>query len=360
MGLLAGETCSIDTRCRVPNAESVLPLSDISALSASVDPERRSPVADAAAAQWGYPPGAARFWRSSARHVFAVHTELTRLPSGYLRLAPASRVPLAETLAVAEAMATLADRGLASAPAVWSTSGRLVETVSTTIGPLHATVVAAAAGDHLDADDLVESQANEWGAALARLHRDGDGAGPALPDGRARTDRELAGLASDPGVAVAVARLRSWLGDQTVDGYGLVHGDFELDNLAWCDGKPTCFDFDEAEHGWFVADIAFAVRDLLPDPRVLADRAPPLLEAFLDGYRVELPTAVISRPQLLGFTAVNTLRLLARLRPLLSEPPGVGADLLAGRAGVRPLRVVIEEHAQRYRLLATDLASLVH
>ncbi|HEX4702454.1 MAG TPA: hypothetical protein VH352_10040 [Pseudonocardiaceae bacterium] len=40
----------------------------------TLDDARRSPVADAVAAAWGYPAGTARHVRSSAGHVFTVRT----------------------------------------------------------------------------------------------------------------------------------------------------------------------------------------------------------------------------------------------------------------------------------------------
>ena len=74
-----------------------------------------------------------------------------------------------------------------------------------------------------------------------------------------------------------MVNLRSQLTQLPLEGIGLVHGDFELDNLKWSHGIPTAFDFDEAAVSWFAADVAIAVRDI-------ADR-PELLAAFLSGYR---------------------------------------------------------------------------
>jgi hypothetical protein len=65
---------------------AVLPLSEIVTLAATLDDAGRSPRADAVAAAWGLPAGAARFWRSSATHVFAV-------PGAYLRFVPAGWRP---------------------------------------------------------------------------------------------------------------------------------------------------------------------------------------------------------------------------------------------------------------------------
>jgi Ser/Thr protein kinase RdoA (MazF antagonist) len=73
------------------------------------------------------------------------------------------------------------------------------------------------------------------------------------------------------------------------DCFGLTHGDFELDNIAWESGEPTVYDFDDAALSWFAADIAFALRDLtggtgLPEPEHRLG-----YEGFLAGYREVRP-----------------------------------------------------------------------
>ena len=65
-------------------------------------------------------------------------------------------------------------------------------------------------------------------------------------------------LVHDPALVAAVRRLGDRLSELPRDPscYGMIHGDFELDNLAWVDDTPTSFDFDDAARSWFVADVA--------------------------------------------------------------------------------------------------------
>lgn len=344
----------------------MLPLSQIVALRDTLDDQWRSPVADTVAAAWGYPPGSARFWRSSARHVFEVSGDGPH-GTAFLRFAPAGHVPRADVDAVALLMNRLADRGVGCARALGSSSGKLVETLSTSIGPVHATLVAAAPGSLLDADDLTADQARAWGASLATMHRDGSAAaaGVALADGGDRTERDLGLLGGDERVTEAVHAVRSRLAQRarTPDAFGLIHGDFELDNLAWTGDRAVAYDWDEAEASWFAADIAYAVRDLVTDPRVLLDGPLPLLDAFLDGYRAGRPEADVDRAQLVLFTAANALRSLARLVPVLAEDPAAGGGLTASPAagGAVPLslRTVLERYADRQRTIASDLVPLL-
>ena len=50
----------------------MMPLTEIDRLKQTVAGSWGSPVADKVAAQWGYPAGTAKWWRSSAFHVFVL------------------------------------------------------------------------------------------------------------------------------------------------------------------------------------------------------------------------------------------------------------------------------------------------
>lgn len=341
----------------------MLPLSELARVGDTVGPDGRSPIADVVAAAWGHPPGAASFWRSSASHVFVVLDEDRTRRVGFLRFVPAQLVGRREVAAVAALMERLAGAGAATAPLLRSSSGSLVETVDVDGRQVHAMLVAAVDGALVDPDDLTAESAQAWGAALGRLHRDGDGvaAGLDLPEGRDRTDAALAAFAGDAVLGDVVAEVRSRLAalPRQRGSYGIVHGDFELDNLAWVDGAPIAYDFDEAERSWFAADIACAFRDLVPEPRALAADPPASVTAFLTGYRRERPAMSIDLDQLVLFTAVNALRSLARLGPVLAEDPDAGRGILVNAASGQPLRTVVDNYAARLRHIAVDLAPLL-
>jgi len=65
---------------------------------------------------------------------------------------------------------------------------------------------------------------------------------------------------------------------------GLIHGDFELDNLVWTGNAVAIMDFDDSAHHFYVADIAFVLRDLFEEGFKGDD---PRFEAFLRGYSVQ-------------------------------------------------------------------------
>jgi Ser/Thr protein kinase RdoA (MazF antagonist) len=307
-----------------------MPLSEIAGLAATVGADGRSEVADAVAARWGLPAGAARFWRSSACHVFAVRDPA----AAYLRFVPAhwrARVRV-------EAVATVMERlGTGVAAPLQSVAGRLVETVATPAGTVHATLVAAAPGRPIDVADLTAAQALAWGAALARLHRDAHADGLPETFGGDPVD-------GDPALAEAVARLRTALAGlpRDADCFGAVHGDFELDNLAWVADTPTAYDFDDAGRSWFVADIGHALRDVLApgaDPAGVATA-----ERFLAGYRTVRRLSDVELGWLPLFAAAYAAAWLRRLPAVLDVEPSP-----AGPSWLGPLRERLTGHARRQR-----------
>jgi Ser/Thr protein kinase RdoA (MazF antagonist) len=311
-------------------------LGEIHRHSLTVDGSRRSPVADLAAAAWGYPAGAARFRRSSASHVFAVGD------SFYLRLIPATHRSRAAVVAVADLVCTLAGRELPVAPPVPSRSGALVETVATPLGGMHATLVTAAPGRQIDVEELDPLRAAAWGAALARLHRDGGDAGDSLPGPFPELASVSALFPDDPAFVSAAQTLARQLDTLPRDAasFGTVHGDFELDNLGWAGGTPVAYDFDEAARSWYVADIAYAVRDLAGGK---------LLDTFLDGYRGVRPVPDLAHLPLV--TGAHAVCSAVRVRRALDEErPGEPAWLVE-------LRGKLERYVSRQRRAAIDAAT---
>ena len=71
--------------------------------------------------------------------------------------------------------------------------------------------------------------------------------------------------------------------------YGLIHYDFELDNVFYDQTSRTCsvIDFDDAVYHWYLMDIVQAL-DSLQD-EVPPDELPAKRAAFLEGYRSKFP-----------------------------------------------------------------------
>jgi Ser/Thr protein kinase RdoA (MazF antagonist) len=326
-----------------------MPLSEIAGLTACVDDQGRCEVADLVAAAWGLPPGTARFWRSSASHVFAVSGAVGPAPGAYLRFVPEWRRSRERVAAVAELMDRYSRHGQDVAQPIVSAHGRLVETVATRRGGVHAMLVAAAPGRQVEVEELTVGRARAWGAALARLHRHGadDGAlAGRLPEYFGDLEDAERALADDRPVVDAIARLRAGLGRLPRDPgcFGVVHGDFELDNVAWNGQTGTAYDFDDAGLCWFAADIAHALRDVQAIGPAWAES--PIARAFLTGYRSVrgLPDREVA--WLPMFVAAHAAAWLIRLPGIVDSDPA-----RADPPWLVTLRGKLHERAGRFRAI---------
>lgn len=135
-------------------------LTEIDRLTQTVSGAWDSPIADQVAAQRGCPAGTARWWRSSASHVFVLPGNGRRR---YLRCVPDSYRGPKSLAAVAELMARLSDGGSAVVRPVAAASGALTTTAATGLGAMHAMVVEPAPGAEVDVSELTESRAWHWG-----------------------------------------------------------------------------------------------------------------------------------------------------------------------------------------------------
>lgn len=327
----------------------MMPLSEIDRLKRTVSAAWESPVADQVAAAWGYPAGTAKWWRSSASHVFVLPD-----PEGkrYLRFVPDAYRGAAPVAAVGSLMEALAAGGAAVVRPVPAPTGHLTMTVATALGPMHAMVVEAASGEQLDVEDLDEERARAWGAALAAVHDSAAPTGADLPEAFTELAEIPARFADDSALVKAVARLAERIAALPGDAsrFGIVHGDFELDNLAWEDGRATAFDFDEAAFSWYAADIAYALRDLTgPDGR-FAEEHRGLAGAFIAGYRSVRSFDEADLANLRLFAGAHAACSLVRIASALDTP---GDDEPEWRAD---LRAKLNVMARSHRELALSVA----
>lgn len=252
-------------------------------------------------------------------------------------------------------MARLSDGGSAVVRPVAAESGALTVTVATGLGAMHAMVVEPAPGAEVEVGELTESRARHWGQALARLHRDAAGLDAGLPEsfGELQDVGEL--FADDAELGGATARLADMMSElpRCEDRWGVVHGDFELDNMAWEEGGPIAYDFDEAALSWYAADVAFAVRDLTDHTGRPAAAHRALFDAFLDGYRGVRPFDDEDLGRLPLFAGLHAAASLVRITRALGEPARQEPDWLS------ELRDDLTDMARTRRQLVIDVAQEV-
>ena len=160
-------------------------------------------------------------------------------------------------------------------------------------GSYYATAFARVRGTQLEDIELTGPIAFEYGKTLGRLH---SLSADFHPEIKKWTHAEALDWIEDvlaehhaPDCARSeLASLEAALSALSIcgDNYGLVHYDFELDNVFYDAASNTCavIDFDDGMYHWYALDIAQvfdSLEDALSDAPLEAAKA-----AFLDGYAV--------------------------------------------------------------------------
>ncbi len=259
-------------------------LSTMLRVDRTIDDAGSSPIAERIVSAWPHDAGSLGFVRSSANVIYAFsHGDAEYV----LRFADDAERGVGELAAEAALMTWLANRGVPTPSPLPSLQGRAVETITTSLGTFHALALPILNGTVLDLDGFDQPRARAWGEAMGRLHAALDACPPDLaaqwPTWRDQLERLRPLLHDRPDAVRAeldgVAALLGALPEEP-GSFGLIHGDFEPDNLVWQGSSVQLFDFDACARGWRLADAAFALRDRFAAGTGAED---PIVGAFLDG-----------------------------------------------------------------------------
>ncbi len=284
-------------------------------IDATVDDKGGSPVAEQILGSWEPDAGSIKFFRSSANFVFRFRR--AGVPY-FLRFAHSSERRRDDIDTEMSVVASLDRQGVRVAAPLPGPGGRFVTTAETEFGTFHGVVLVALQGRTLDIDELIPPQFHAWGAGLGRLHRGMTMLPTETVSARRSWQDDLAFAAvyiphDRPAVRYELEQLSRQLSILPVEleHFGLIHFDFELDNLVWDEAGLGVLDFDDCARYWYAADIAFALGDLFErgyDPR---NRS---LQEFLRGYETERPLDSDLAAALPTFLRLADLLRYARVR----------------------------------------------
>lgn len=278
----------------------------------TVDEEWRSPLAFKLMENWGYDEGQVYYWRASANFIFVCKREGKTY---YLRFNEVSERSDKEIAAELKGVKYLAEHSIRVAQPVESKNGLLIETVETEWGTFHAVLFEAAEGEHLEFEELDGEQFFLWGRSLGELHKVLKKATSELKDGRPSWSDHLTNVEqvlpqNDLTLRRELQSLKEWATHlrRTDGNFGLIHYDFELDNIKVKDHQMEMLDFDDCAAYWFVADIIYALRDAGE-----FDLRSPNIQKFLDGYRqqTQLDDELLHESE--GFSRMHQLVLYSKL-----------------------------------------------
>lgn len=172
---------------------------------------------------------------------------------------------------------------------VESLQGNYVETYNIDDTIFNAVMFKEVKGKHLECHQLSSDYFKLWGQSMAKIHSSSEN----YPCDRRRKDWELLlddaiNLVSEEDKVFEkkcedIRQKLNKLSRNKAD-YGLIHFDMEQDNLIWKDEEVHAIDLDDCSYHWFIADIAYALRDIFDDGQNinLNDNG---FKSFLEGYR---------------------------------------------------------------------------
>lgn len=241
---------------------------------------------------WEHDEGTLELWRASSNFVYAFEYNQVQY---FLRLSFDQDNSIEQIKAELEFMQYLQSNGFPTVTPIQSINKKLIETLKTPEGTYIAVVFNAANGINLDEDTITEKQMEEWGKSLASLHCLSKTFEPVCNRRKSWLDTVQfieSIFKKYPGEKLALQELSeitTWLQSLSTskDVFGLVHYDFQLDNLFFEEDKDphfTVIDFDDAVYHWYALDLVTALDGLIDDDH---PQSKLLTQSFLNGYRTK-------------------------------------------------------------------------
>jgi Ser/Thr protein kinase RdoA (MazF antagonist) len=299
----------------------MMKLSSMEMVVNTVDQDWRSPLAETILQRWGFDAGQAYYFRASANFVFVFKQNgQTR----FLRFNDVTERDYSLLEAEMAILKYLDEHSVAVALPVKSLQNNDIEVVETELGTFIAVVFEALPGEHLEIENLDQSQFFQWGKLLGQLH---NGLKSIPEEYRAirpnwidQLKQIRAVLPSDEKSALLeLDRILNWAEGVKVgkENFGLIHFDFELDNLKWDQNNIGILDFDDCANYPFIADIAYSLRDLIEEE---FEPEHPSFREFLKGYSSETDPDMNLLADLQWFIRLHKLMTFSKLLQAVDIP----------------------------------------
>lgn len=239
----------------------------------------------------------------------------------FLRLAPADEKKTADIEAEIQFIQALRRQGFPAMQPIAALDGRFVLPLATPWGVYTASSFAAVPGRPMEDTACTPAMLHKMGSTLARLHLLSRNIHVQRPDHREMMTcirRQLTENNAPAAILDAWQHIDNRLQALPVnpETYGLLHYDFEPDNVFWHEETKSCavIDFDDALYGWFSMDVEQALNAL---QEITDDTG---CAAFMDGYRSISPFTAAMEAQRPLMRAFINLRSYARLLHCLNDP----------------------------------------
>lgn len=233
-----------------------------------------------------------KYFRISAN---AVYPCIVNNKKCFLRFAPSSEKSMKSIHAELEFIGYLHCSGYASVETELSKGGNELEVVQTPWGEYYAVVFKGVPGIQINNTGFDDDIVFGYGQSLGILHRMSSRYVPQKYKRWAWNDvldwvYNVLSDFPDETLAVNEARLlKDYLSNLSITDYnfGLIHYDFETDNVFYDDALKNYhpIDFDDAMYHWFAADIEQAIDSMKDD--IQQERYEHAVKCFINGYRTQ-------------------------------------------------------------------------
>ncbi|MGN7385796.1 phosphotransferase enzyme family protein [Sporosarcina sp. SAFN-015] len=236
--------------------------------------------------KWGFDHDSVQFLRASSNFVFVFERNGEK---HILRITPnGDRNKLMEEVSF---LSFLSTNGVSVNIPERSKNGNMVEEAKNDLGIFQAVVFRFLSGVHYEIEELSDRRFYLWGEALGHLHNCSkqfvkmDSTSNDYVQQLAELDSFLPQSESLARKELETIKALLMTLEINEDNYGIIHFDFELDNLIWDDDNVQMIDFESNLEHWYTADIAFALRDLFNGDVDLSNSS---FQLFLEGYRSKM------------------------------------------------------------------------
>lgn len=237
-------------------------------------------------------PDFLKYYRISSNAVYWCKNKGNRF---FLRFTPAEEKSRESILGELEFLAYLRDKGYPAVQTILSKEGNELETVNTPWGTYHAAAFKKASGSQLSEMQLTDELIYGAGKALGKLHSLSSEYKPiknVRNDWRKNMDWMEDALSDFPDEVSAkneLSMLKDYLSKLpcTKENFGLVHYDFETDNVFYDEVTKhyNVIDFDDSMYHWYAMDIEQSLDTITEDMN--EEQAKHAASEFIKGYRFE-------------------------------------------------------------------------
>lgn len=233
-----------------------------------------------------------KYWRISANAMYPFNSQGKVY---YLRIAPVDEKIENSIVAELEFLQYLKDNNYMAIQTKLSKNGKELEVVNTPWGKYYAVVFKRVNGKALGDIELTDNIIHLYGKALGRLHKI---SGSYKPTSQKRSSwieqlnwvkDVLVDFPEENDAIEEVERLKIFFQSLPItdENYGLIHYDFELDNVFYDENTDDIIpiDFDDSMYHWYAMDIERTINSIKED--IPSERLDEVIRVFLKGYRTE-------------------------------------------------------------------------